>query len=557
MLIELHIQNFALIDDLRLEVGPGFNVLTGETGAGKSIIVDAMSAALGERTGSEMVRTGAEKALVEAVFDVSDNQAAIQLAAEYGFEPEDGLLILSREIAKGGRSTSRVNGRATTAAVQKEITGMMIDIHGQHEHQSLLVVPIHIDILDGWIGPEVLALRDEAQELYSELTNVISERDKLQTDERERARMLDLYQFQADEISSANLQPGEEEELANERNRLANAEKLYAAASEIYTALAGDGAAIDSLSSASISAERMTRFDQSIEGFVETVTQALISAQEALAVIRDYRESVEANPARLEQIEERLDAIRLLKRKYGDTIEEIIRYGDELTAKIDNLINAESRSQELNGQIDDFRAKLDVVCGKLTAIRKKSAPEFEKNVERELGDLAMGKTRFEVSISPVAPGPKGADSVEFLISPNLGEPVKPLVKIASGGEMSRIMLALKSVTKGAEVPTLVFDEIDTGIGGRTAQVLGDKLASISGKYQVMCVTHLAQIASKAATHFTVEKVVESGRSFVKVRTLQGEDRVLELARMLGGEETSAAAAQHAREMLAIADQRGS
>lgn len=555
MLIELHIQNFALIDDLRFEVGPGLNVLTGETGAGKSIIVDAMSAALGERTGSEMVRTGSDKALVEAVFDVCGNQAAVDLAGGYGFEPEEGLLILSREIAKGGRSTSRVNGRATTAAVQKEITGRMIDIHGQHEHQSLLMVPIHIDILDGWIGMGVMALRDEAQVLYSELTDVISERNKLQTDERERARMLDLYQFQADEIGAANLQPGEEEEIANERNRLANAEKLYAAASEIHDALARDGAAIDSLSSASVSAERMTKFDQSIEGFVETVTQALINAQEALAIIRDYRESVEANPAKLEQVEERLDAIRLLKRKYGDTIEEIIKYGDELTAKIDNLVNSESRSQELDGRIDDLKAKLDAVCGKLTAARKKSAPEFEKNVERELADLAMGKTRFEVSITASTPGPRGADSVEFLISPNPGEPVKPLVKIASGGEMSRIMLALKSVTKNAEVPTLVFDEIDTGIGGRTAQVLGDKLASISGKYQVMCVTHLAQIASKAATHFTVEKVVEGGRSFVRLRTLEGEDRVLELARMLGGEETSAAAAQHAREMLGIADQR--
>ena len=555
MLTELHIQNFALIDDLRLEVGPGFNVLTGETGAGKSIIVDAMSVALGERTGSEMVRTGADKALVEAVFDVSANQPAADIASEYGFEPEDGLLILSREIARGGRSQSRINGRPTTAAVQKDITGRMIDIHGQHEHQSLLSIPLHIDIFDAWCGPEVAQLRDQAHALHVELSDVITERDRLRTDERERARMLDLYQFQANEIAAASLQPGEEEELANERNRLANAEKLYAAASEIHDALAGDGAAIDSLGSASMSADRMTRVDPSMESLVETVNQALINAQDALAAIRDYRDEVEANPARLEQIEDRLDAIRLLKRKYGDTIVEIIRYGEQLAGKIDDLVNAESRSHELTGRIDDLRGHLGSVSSELTAIRKKSAREFEKSVEAELADLAMDKTRFEVSISAIDPGPKGADMVEFLISPNPGEPVKPLAKIVSGGEMSRIMLALKSVAVAAEVPTLVFDEIDAGIGGRTAQVLGDKLASISQGYQVLCVTHLAQIASKASTHFTVEKIVEGGRSVVRIRNLIREERVTELARMLGGEETSGAAVEHAKEMLALANQR--
>ncbi len=555
MLIELHIQNFALIDDLRLEVGPGFNVLTGETGAGKSIIVDAMSAALGERTGSEMVRTGAERALVEAVFDVSNDPAACELALEYGFEPEDGILILSREIAREGRSQSRINGRTTTAAVQKEITGRMIDIHGQHEHQSLLMVPLHIDIFDAWCGSEAMALRDEAKGVYTELSAMIAERDRLQTDERERVRTLDLYQFQAEELAAANLHTGEDEELANERNRLANAEKLYTAASEIHDALAGDGGSIDSLSLASASAERMTRFDPSAESFTETIKQALINAQEALSAVRDYRDEIEANPARLEQIEERLDIIRLLKRKYGDTIEDMIKYHEDLANKIYGLINADTRSQELTCRIEDLRTHLELVSAKLTARRKVVAPDFEKNVEQELAELAMGKTKFEVGITLIEPGPKGADMVEFMISPNPGEPVKPLVKIASGGEMSRVMLALKSVTTSAEVPTLVFDEIDAGIGGRTAQVLGDKLASISGKYQVMCVTHLPQVASKAATHFTVEKVVECGRSFVRVRTLEGEERVMELARMLGGEKTSSAAAEHAREMLLLADQR--
>ncbi|MCL5104189.1 MAG: DNA repair protein RecN [Armatimonadetes bacterium] len=557
MLIELHIQKFALIDDLRLEVGAGFNVLTGETGAGKSIIVDAMSAALGERTGSEVVRTGAEKSVVEAVFDVSDNPAAAKIAEEYGFEPDDGLLILSREIARGGRSQSRINGRAATASVLKDITSLMIDIHGQHEHQSLLQVPMHVDIFDAWCGPEVMTAREEAGEIYAELSRLIEERSRLQTDERERARLLDLYQFQAEEIKAANPVPEEEEELAQERNRLANAEKLYAAAAEVRSALGTDGGGIDALSTASASAEKMAHMDPSMEEFVENINSALFAAQEALAQVRDYQDQVEANPARLEQIEERIDLLRMLKRKYGDTVEDILKYGSELDGKIDDLAHAEERSHELDARIDALESRLDDSCEKLTKLRKDAAARFEKSVERELADLAMEKTRFEVSIEPAEPGPKGADKLEFLISPNPGEPVKPLAKIASGGEMSRIMLALKSVTTSAEVPTLVFDEIDTGIGGRTAQVLGEKLASISNKYQVMCVTHLPQVASKAARHFTVEKGVVEGRSVVRVTSLEGEDRVAELARMLGGKETSVTAAQHAREMLSIADQGNS
>ncbi|MEN6357925.1 MAG: DNA repair protein RecN [Armatimonadota bacterium] len=555
MLIELHIQNFALIDDLRLEVAPGFNALTGETGAGKSIIVDAMGAALGERTGSEVVRTGTEKAFVEAVFSVSDNPAAISAASEYGFEPEDGLLILSREIAQGGRSQCRINGRPATASVLKDITSHLIDIHGQHEHQSLLSVPTHIDIYDNWCGEDAINLKDQAQEIFAELMNLCGERDRLRSDERERARLLDLYNFQAQEISDANLQHGEDEELLLERNRLANAEKLYAAASEIHDALNADGGCIDSLSAAAGSAEKMAVMDPSMSGFVDNLNTALIASQDALIQVRDYMENVEANPDRLEQVEERLDLIRALKRKYGDTIEEIVKYGDELSGKIDELTNAEELSTSLAGRIEDFQNNLRGICERLTALRKAAAPRFEKAVESELADLAMGKTKFEVSMLPIDPGPKGADGLEFMISPNPGEPIKPLAKIVSGGEMSRIMLALKSVTAGASVPTLVFDEIDTGIGGRTAQVLGDKIASLAKSCQILCVTHLPQVASKADRHFSIDKIVLDGRSMVRVTTLEEEERVAELARMLGGEESSVAAAQHAREMLSLAYQR--
>lgn len=553
MLVELHIRDFALIDELRLEVGTGFSVLTGETGAGKSIIVDALGMALGERTGPEVVRTGAEKSLVEAVFDITDCPGALKAAAEYGFEVEDNALILSREVARNGRSQARVNGRAATASVLREITSLLIDVHGQHEHQSLLTVPLHVEILDAWIGDKAAALRERAECAHRQLQDVRRERDRLQTDERERARLVDLYKFQLEEIEAARLEEGEEESLAAERNRLANAEKLYASASEVHDALSGaEGCATDRLSEATRIADRIEALDPSMSTLTESLNTALIAAQEAASSIRDYIEQVEANPARLEHVDERLELFRLLKRKYGDSVDEILRYAAELTTKLGDLTNAEERSSEVAGAIGDLERQLGEVCSELTALRKKASGEFAKRVEKELADLAMEKTRFQVAIEAAEPGPTGADTVEFMISPNPGEPLKPLARIASGGEMSRLMLALKTVMARSEVPTLVFDEIDTGIGGRTAQVLGDKLASLAGKCQVMCVTHLPQIASKAGSHYSVSKVVEDGRTRVRLTVLEGENRVAELARMLGADETSDTAAQHAREMLSLA-----
>ncbi len=553
MLLELHIRNFALVDELRIEFGGGLAVLTGETGAGKSIIVDALSVALGERTGSEVVRTGAEKSMVEATFDVTDNPEAAKIAAKYGFDAEDGVLILSREIARGGRSSCRINGGACTASVLREITALLIDVHGQHEHQSLLSVPLHIDILDAWIGREAADLREETRRAYDQFTSLRDERDRLQTDERERARTLDLYRFQAEEIDGARLDPGEEEELEAERNRLANAEKLYAAASEIHGVLgSGENGLADALSGAVGLGEKIAAMDPAMSRFVEGLSSALFGVEEALASIRDYRDQIEANPARLEQLEERLDTIRMLKRKYGDTIEEGLNYGREAAENVDRLANAEERSHELEGRIAELRQALESASARLTELRKKASPRFDKAVEKELAELAMDRTDFEVKLEPAELGPRGVDAVEFMISPNPGEPVKALVKIASGGEMSRIMLALKTVMARPEVRVMVFDEIDAGIGGRTAQVLGEKLARLGEKCQVMCVTHLVQIASKAHRHYAVDKHVRDGRSIVMVRQLEAEQRVTELARMLGAEGTCSSAAEHAREMLSLA-----
>lgn len=549
MLTELYIRDFALIDELRLNFEPGFTVLTGETGAGKSIIVDAMATVLGERAGPEVVRTGSAKCVIQAVFDLSNLEGTTRIATELGFEPEDGLLTLTREIPREGRSICRINGRTVPSSIVREITCHLVDLHGQHEHQSLLSAANHLDIFDAWVGTEAQSLKEKIRGLWTELRQLMDERERLQSDERERARLLDLYKYQLEEISSANLRPGEEEELLAERNLLANAEKLSEAVAQIYMLIGEDEAAVDKLSWATAAAEKVLAIDPGFASIAEALQASLAAAQDAVLAIREYQDRIEADPTRLEQVEERLEQIRRLKRKYGDTISDILSYASEIQAKIEELDKTEERLEDVQKHIDCVQSELRDKCERLSAIRKNSAPEFATLVEKELADLAMSKARFEVSITQCEPGPKGADVVEFLISPNPGEPVKPLAKIASGGEISRIMLALKTVVKRSDIPVLVFDEIDAGIGGITAQTLGDKLSSLASSCQVLCVTHLPQIASKADSQIAVEKVSAGNRTVVQARKLDGEERVREIARMLGGDERSETAMAHAREML--------
>lgn len=550
MLTQIQIKNFALIDDLSIRLGSGFNVLTGETGAGKSIIIDAITTILGERASADLIRTGADRALVEAAFDLSDNPKACEKAAGLGFNIDDELLLISRELASGGKSQSRINGRLSTLSMLREITSGLIDVHGQHEHQTLLAVESHLDILDQWRGENALELRAKVEELFSELQGLKSELEQLRKDERERARMLDLYEFQRTEIEAANLLIGEDEELAAERIRLANAEKLRELASEAYASISGsglEGGATDMLSTALSQLQAMAALDESISPALQDIETALYAAEQAQAAARDYRDEIEFNPERLADVEERLDLIRTLKRKYGDSIEEIIAYGQEVAAKMDDLTHSEERTAELNESIERVEDELMGVARRLSDQRKAGAVKFTKAVESELADLAMAGTKFDVAFTETAPGSRGIDQVEFVISPNPGEPLKPLAKIASGGEISRVMLALKTVMAGADnVPTLIFDEVDTGIGGLAAQILGQKLSAVAGTAQVMCVTHLPQIASRADNHLSVEKLVEEDRTVVRVHAVEGESRVQELARMLGGAE---AAAEHAREML--------
>lgn len=564
MLVELHVTNFALIDRLDLSFGAGLNILTGETGAGKSIIIDALGLALGERAGHDLVRTGAAKATVEAVFDLAHAPAEVrQKLSDAGLtdEAEDNdndLLLVTRELAKGtGKSQCRINGRLMPVAVLKEIAEGLVDVHGQHEHQSLLAADRHIDILDNWGGKDPLALRQQVASLSGEVNTLRRERERLRTDARERARMLDLYRFQQDEIAAANLQPEEEDELAADRSRLANSEKLSAAATDAYTALSGTergvGGALDALNTALAAVDHASGLDENLEPLIETLQSAVVYAEDAARGLRVYQETVEFNPERLEEIETRLDLIRTLKRKYGETVVEIIAYGSELSAKLNDLENSEAREEELTAAIANSEKKLDAAAGKLTAARRKAAVKFAAGITEELTDLGMTATKFEVAIDPQPVSSKGADKIEFLLSPNPGEPLRPLAKIASGGEMSRIMLAMKSVlAKSGTIPTMIFDEIDVGVGGRTAQTIGDKLEALAKDAQILCITHLPQIASRAATHFFIEKQVQDGRTTVSVSPLDPEGRIDEIARMLGGSRRSEAVVQHAREMLSAA-----
>ncbi len=554
MLHSLSIRNFAIIDRLDLQFGAGFNVLTGETGAGKSIILDALNLLLGGRAGAEMVRTGADRASLDAVFDISRSPELIRTAKEMGFDLEEGELLISREVQASGKSSCRIAGRPATVAQLRDLGEGLVDLHGQHEHQSLLTSSRHIEILDDWGGKSIQEMRRQVAETFRALQELRREKESLERDARERTHLLDLYQFQVKEISGAGLQPNEEDELETEHRRVANAQKLAEAAGLAAGALNGDesGGALTSLSVAVRTLEEAAEMDEALSPLLETVKSALYELTEAERDLTRYGDTVEFQPERLQQIEERLDALRTLKRKYGDTIEEVIAYGEETSRKLNALTHSEERGAELDGDITRTGSKLQNLCAKLSTQRKKAAEQFQKITLAELRDLAMEKTKFAVQIDPQEPTAKGADRVEFLIATNPGEPLRPLTKIASGGEISRVMLAIKSAIASQEaLPTMVFDEIDVGVGGRTASVLADKMAGLSRAAQILCITHLAQIAAKGDEHFYIEKTSVKDRTHVSVVPLTPDERVQEIARMIGGSKLSETVLQSAREMLGL------
>lgn len=573
MLAELYIKNFAIIEELHLRFGPGFNVLTGETGAGKSIIVDAVSTLLGGRAETGVIRSGADEARVEGIFLLNKamQEVILPLLRRDGLEGEDEeTLILAREIRRGGRSICRVNGRAVTLKVLEEIGRRLVDIHGQTEHLSLFRVREHLDLLDryGRLWP----LRERVAAKVRELRQVRQELEGLLRDERELARRADLLAYQVREIASANLRVGEEEELESERARLANAERLMELADEAYRALyegeEGQLSAIDLLGQVARNLAELERLDPGLRGQQQVAEEAACQLEELARSLRAYRDTIEYNPARLQQVEERLDLIYGLKRKYGDSIAEILAFGEEAQRELESIVHSEERVEELRAREDALLHEIGELASRLSAERRAAGDRLAKAVEAELAELGMRGARFAVAIERreaedgawvegrrYAFDERGLDRVEFLIAPNVGEPLKPLAKIASGGEASRLMLALKTVLSAADkTPILIFDEIDAGIGGRAGGVVGRKLWSLTAEaspdgvgHQVLCVTHLPQLACYGDVHFKVAKDVVGGRTIASARALSEEERVEELAAMLG--TATAVTRQNARELL--------
>ncbi len=585
MLEEIDIRNFAVAEHVRLRFAPGFNAITGETGAGKSLIIDALALLLGGRADPTVVRAGTDAARVEGVFRVApeSDEALAELLAEVGIEPEDGLLIISREVPRQGRSVARVNGRAVVQSALAALGRRLVDIHGQEDQLSILRAAEHLGYLDRFAG--LGAERATVAALVAELREVRTAIHRLTEDERERARRQERLAYEVQEIDAARLRPGEEEELRAERQLLASAEELARLSDAAHAALTGGSRSASAVDALGLAAEALAQLARIDPRMAETaaLAEALQSQVYDLArELRAYREGVEYNPRRLERIEERLALIAALKRKYGATVAEVLAYGERARAELDELAMGEERLEQLREREEALRARLAEAAERLSHARRRAACRLAEAVQAEIAALDLAGGRFAVRMERqedpegvsvalpleelVTPGGEpvaaerarvafdrsGVDRVEFYVSLNPGEPLRPLAKVASGGETARLMLALKTVLGAADsVPTLVFDEVDVGIGGRSGRVVGEKLAALGRHHQVICITHLPQVAALAERHLAVTKRVDGGRTFTEVRALGGEERRRELAAMLGG--LTAAHLAAADEMLAAAE----
>lgn len=568
MLTYLTIRNFAIIDQLELSPSTGFNALTGETGAGKSIIIDAVSTLLGGRAETDQIRDGTEQAFIEGVFSPPQalyEESVLPLLQEHGLADHDrDALILTREINRGGRNICRVNGRLVTLGVLRQIGQRLVDIHNQGEHLSLLRVRQHIDFLDRYAGLQ--SPRAETAARVHQLHETRSQLGSLLSDERELARRIDLLKYQVQEIGAAKLQVGEEEELAAQHKILANAERLISQTDLLYNTLAESedvrGSVLDLVGEVSAGLARLAELDPRLEEQHKTVEAITYQLQEEAGALRSYREGIDYDPARLRQVEERLDLIHDLKRKYGDSIEEILAFAVSAGEELDGLAHSEERIEELQDRERLLLGEIAHLATQLSQARQHAAESLAQGIEAELRELGMEKARFAVSIAQreiddgvqvdgkrYAFDSTGMDQVEFMISPNVGEPLKPLSRIASGGETARLMLAMKTVLSRADdVPVLIFDEIDAGLGGRAGAVIGRKLWALARNHQVLCVTHLPQIAAFGDTHYRVAKEVHSGRTTTSVDRLEPDGSTEELAQMLGAH--SEATFLSAREMRA-------
>jgi DNA repair protein RecN (Recombination protein N) len=549
MLVDLAIKNIAIIDTLHVTFQPGLNILTGETGAGKSIIIDAVNLILGGRASTELIRSGEDEAQVEALFSLTEAPEVVAVLTESGIET-DGELVVKRTVSRTGKNRVFLNGSLATTAQLAAVAPRLINIYGQHESQTLLRLANHLELLDGY--GRLAPLRAVYAECYAEQQRIVTELRSRDKDGQEAARRLDLLSFQSEEIAAVAPVPGEDEELERERELLAHADRLLQGTSGAFEQLYGaDGALLSLLAEVRRGLADCAVIDSRLIPLDTTLAEAALQIEDAALALRDYAARVDADPRRLQTVDDRLDVIRTLKRKYAPTIEEILALKREVDRERESLLRREENRVGLERRRDELATELVRQGRELSAHRREAAGKLAEAMTGQLHDLAMKDALFLADFHPLdESGPTGLERVEFLFSPNPGEPPRPLARIASGGELSRLMLALKQVHPESDVPTLIFDEVDSGIGGAVSALVGEKLRKVAGSQQVLCITHLPQVAVYADHHFQVRKQIGGGRTTTTVTPLDTPSRIEEISRMLGGMTITETTRQHAREMLA-------
>ncbi|MFS0575139.1 DNA repair protein RecN [Sporosarcina sp. 179-K 3D1 HS] len=561
MLSELSIQNFAIIDKLEVTFQNGLTVLTGETGAGKSIIIDAVQLLAGGRGSQEFIRHGAKKAELEGMFTIENpDHPVFGKLEDIGIEAgEDGVVILRRDLNANGKTVCRVNGKLVTIANLREIGSQLIDIHGQHENQELMHEKRHIHLLDHFAGERLIRTYQDYTELYERFRKLKRKLEMADENEQQVAQRIDLYSFQLKEIDAASIVIGEEEELEEEQRKLQNFNRLYERLNTAYESISGETRALDWVGSAMSDLEDAASVDKNLQVHAEAISSSFYSLQDTAHELKSILDDMEFDPYRLEAVEDRLALLTSLKRKYGRTIEDIVIYREQIAEELDHLISRDERMAEGQEKLNQLIQDLEVEAEELSIIRQESAVQLEKSVMEQLQQLHMEKAAFKVKIGRRPVGQfdmHGHDDVQFLISTNVGEPLKPLAKVASGGELSRIMLALKTIfSKHQGVTSIIFDEVDTGVSGRVAQAIAEKIAMIATHSQVLCISHLPQVAAMADHHYLIKKEVKDERTSTAIHDIDRSDRTAELSRMLSGTEITPLTLKHADELLKMAKER--
>lgn len=558
MLNEISIRNFAIIEALSVSFEKGLTVLTGETGAGKSIIIDAIHLLVGGRGSAEFVRHGEDKAEIEGLFQLDDpKHPCYKKTAEFGIDIEDGMIVLRRDISKSGKSVCRVNGKLVTISTLREIGSTLVDIHGQHEHQELMDETQHLSLLDQFGGNKIAGALAEYQDIYRSYESTLKKLKNLSENEQQMAHRLDLIQFQLDEIQSAQLKANEDEELHEERRKLSNFERIFESLQSGYNGLQGEQKGLDWIGMVMGHLQDAAEIDPAYKEIAENVSNSFYLLEDAARSLRNEMDFMEYDPQRLIEIEDRLTEINGLKRKYGKTVEEVMEYAAKIEEEIETLQNKETHIDKLQKEVAALKKDLLVEAEELSQLRRKAALQLTKLIHKELKELYMEKTVFEVRFDsePESFLKNGIDRAEFYISTNPGEPLKPLSKIASGGELSRIMLALKSIfSKHQGVTSIIFDEVDTGVSGRVAQAIAEKIHHVSVNSQVLCISHLPQVAAMADTHLFIAKKTKDGRTKTTVKPLTEDEKIKEIGRMISGVEITDLTKEHARELLQLASQ---